>query len=99
VIYRFHRAALAEHLDQVAYYESRMNGLGADYLSEFEKLMMRICSAPESYPRVGDSNLRKASFSRFPFHTIYCVERSQLVILAIAHRRRRPTYWVGRIGT
>lgn len=26
--YRFHRAALAEHLDEVAFYESRLPGLG-----------------------------------------------------------------------
>ena len=31
--YRFHRAALAEHLGEVAFYESRLPGLGADYLA------------------------------------------------------------------
>jgi hypothetical protein len=98
VTYRFHRAPLAEHLDQVAYYESRMKGLGSDYLYEFEKLMERVRSAQEAYPQIDDSNLRKAGFSRFPFHAIYRVEKSHLVILAIAHRRRRPAYWVGRIG-
>ena len=75
-----------------------MKGLGSDYLSEFEKLMERVSSAPEAYPQIDDSNLRKAGFSRFPFHAIYRVEKSHLVILAIAHRRRRPAYWVGRIG-
>ena len=39
--YRFHRAALAEHLDQVAFYESRQPGLGADHLAEFDGLMSR----------------------------------------------------------
>jgi hypothetical protein len=33
--YRFHRAAVAEHRDQVVFYESRLPGLGADYLAEW----------------------------------------------------------------
>jgi hypothetical protein len=42
VIYRLHRAALTEHLDQVAFYETQLPGLGADYLAEFESTMLRI---------------------------------------------------------
>ena len=34
--YVFHAAARMEHLDHVAYFESRQPGLGADYLAEFE---------------------------------------------------------------
>ena len=96
--YRFHRAALAEHLDEVAFYESRLPGLGADYLAEFETVMARACATPDFYPRVGHSNLRKAVLKRFPFDVIYRVEAAQIVILAIAHHRRRPAYWAGRIG-
>jgi hypothetical protein len=94
--YRFHRAALAEHLDEVAFYESRLPGLGADYLAEFEAVMARICLAPDFYPLVGTLNIRKAGLKRFPFHAIYRAEPTQIVILAIAHHRRRPAYWVGR---
>lgn len=34
--YRFHPAAASGHLDNVAFYESRQSGLGADYLAEFK---------------------------------------------------------------
>lgn len=96
--YCFHRAALAEHLDQVAFYESRLAGLGKDYLAEFEALMAHICAAPDSYPQTSVPNIRKAGFRRFPFHMIYRVEPAQIVILAVAHHRRRPVYWAGRAG-
>lgn len=96
--YRFLRAARAEHLDEVAFYENRLPGLGAEYLAEFEAVMSRICANPDSYPSVGKPDIRKAGFKRFPFHVIYRVEPAQIVILAIAHQRRRPAYWVGRIG-
>ena len=96
--YRLHRAALAEHLNEVAFYEGRLPGLGADYLAEFEKTMARVCATPDFYPRVGDSDLRKAGLKRFPFHVIYQVKSAQILVLAIAHQRRRPAYWAGRIG-
>lgn len=96
--YRFHRAALAEHLDEVAFYESRVAGLGADYLAEFEAVMARICATPEIYPCIADSGLRKAGLKRFPFNVIYRLEPAQIVSMALAHHRRRPAYWTGRIG-
>lgn len=95
--YRFHRAALAEHLDQVAFYESRLPGLGADYLVEFEATMTRICANPTAYPLVDPVGLRKAGLKRFPFHVIYRLEPTHIVILAIGHQRRRPVYWTGRM--
>ena len=96
--YRFHRAALAEHLDEVAFYESRAPGLGADYLAEFEAVMARVCATPDFYARIDRSDIRKAGLKRFPFHVMYRVEPAHILIMAIAHHRRRPTYWVGRAG-
>ena len=96
--YRFLRAARAEHLEEVAFYESRSPGLGAAYLAEFEAVMARICANPALYPRMGDVDIRKATLKRFPFHVIYRVMPTQIVVLAIAHHRRRPAYWVERAG-
>ena len=94
--YRFLRAARAEHLDEVVFYESRLPGLGAEYLAEFEAVMARICANPDSFRSVGKPDIRKAGFKRFPFNVIYRVEPAQIVILAIAHLRRRPAYWARR---
>ena len=41
--YVFHPAAEAEHLESVAYFESKRPGLGALYLAEFEKILGRVC--------------------------------------------------------
>ena len=95
--YRFHPAALAEHLDEVAFYESRLVGLGADYLSEFDKVMSRICATPDFYSQIAQTGLRKAGLKRFPFHVISRVDPIQIVKVAIAHQRRRPAYWFDRI--
>lgn len=95
--HRFLRAALAEHLDAVAFYENRLPGLGADYLAEFETVMTRICAMPDFYPGVGVPDIRKAGLKRFPFFVIYRVKFAQIVVLAVAHQRRRPGYWSWRV--
>ena len=95
--YGFHRAAIAEHLDQVAFYESQLAGLGEDYLVEFDAVMARISAAPDRFALVAPPDIHKVALKRFPFHVIYRVEATRLIVLAVAHQRRRPSYWVGRI--
>lgn len=96
--YGFHRAAIAEHLDQVAFYESQLAGLGADYLGEFDAVMARICVGPDRFALVAPPDIHKVALKRFPFHVIYRAGSTRIVVLAVAHHRRRPSYWVGRIS-
>lgn len=96
--YRFHRAATNEHYDNVNFYEDRLPGLGADYLKEFETVMAHICTAPNFYPTIGAPCIHKAGLKRFPFHVIYRAEQNQIIVLAVAHQRRQPAYWSGRLA-
>ena len=79
--YRFHRAATAEHYDNVNFYEDRLPGLGADYLKEFESVMALICSAPSFYQTIGAPNIHKAGLKRFPFHVIIAPSKIKLSCL------------------
>ena len=96
--YRLHRAATAEHYDNVNFYEDRLPGLGADYLKEFESVMEHICTAPNFYSTIGAPNIHKARLKRFPFHVIYRAEQEQIIVLAVAHQRRQPAYWLRRLA-
>jgi hypothetical protein len=40
--YRFHPAAEAEHLGQIAFYESRRKGLGGRYRDHFLKIVQGV---------------------------------------------------------
>jgi plasmid stabilization system protein ParE len=93
--YRFHPLARVEHLEHVAYYESQRGGLGARYLAAFEKAMENICAAPHRYKAVGEGN-RKYSLQGFPFDVFYQVTDDRVEVLAVAHHRRRPNYWIER---
>ena len=94
--YRFHKAAASEHLESVAFYESRLAGLGADYLTEFEATMARVCAAPSSCPIDCPPDIRIARLKRFPFNVLFRQRDELIQILAVAHQRRRPGYWLPR---
>ena len=65
--YVFHPAAESEHLQSVAYFESRSPGLGASYLAEFEGAMKKITDArlellneyAEKYDALNDADAKR----------------------------------------
>jgi hypothetical protein len=93
----FHPAAEIEHLDHVAYYESRRKGLGSGYLAEFEKVLATVAQGPHRFPLIGTGKIRRAHMRRFPMTILFQEVGADLHILAVAHKRRRPTYWVTRL--
>lgn len=94
--YYFHPAAEVEHLETVAYYESRRPGLGATYLAEFEIIMENVCDSPQRYPIERKPDIRRRRMENFPFTILFRVVSNSVQILAVAHHRRRPAYWLGR---
>lgn len=95
--YVFHPAAETEHLESVAYFESKRPGLGALYLTEFELLMNSVCDAPTRYRIDRQPDVRLARMSRFPYSILYREAAGAVQVLAVAHHRRRPNYWLGRL--
>lgn len=93
---RFHPAAEAEHLDHVAFYESRRAGLGASYLADFEDALARISEGPHRYPLVGHGQIRRLPLHRFPIMILFRKTADDLQVVAVAHKRRRPGYWILR---
>lgn len=95
--YVFHPAAEVEYLESVAYFESKRPGLGALYLTEFEKLMALVCESPHQY-RIGrQPDVRLIRMDRFPYSVLYREISGNVQVLAVAHHRRRPNYWLGRL--
>jgi toxin ParE1/3/4 len=97
VIYRLHPEAAAEHRKQIAYYEDQQPGLGRRYHAEFHAVMAIVCEAPQRYRLVAAPAIRRLHFAFFPFDLIYREVGGMVQVLAIAHHRRRPGYWTGRL--
>ncbi|MCC5622189.1 type II toxin-antitoxin system RelE/ParE family toxin [Nostoc sp. CHAB 5715] len=92
----FHPLAEQELVDIASYYEEQNQGLGLDYLTEVQgaiNLLMR-------YPAAGvvvRGFVRRLILPKFPYSLLYRVVDDNLIrILAIAHHKRKPVYWIGR---
>ena len=97
---RISEEAEAEMAEAARWYEQHRVGLGLEFLAAVDASVARI----EENPRVGsrtpgvdDEQIRRVFVRRFPYHVVYIQLPDRLQILAVAHDRRRPTYWVGRI--
>lgn len=88
--------ALAELHDTAVFYTLKANvGLGLAFVAEFERAANFVLTNP-MIGAVFRGTRRRYFLRRFPYSIIYQVTAEELRILAIAHHRRRPGYWVNR---
>jgi plasmid stabilization system protein ParE len=97
VSYWLHPEAAQEHKKQVAHYEEIQAGLGARYHAEFLSTLERVCASPDRFRIVLSPDIRRAIFKVFHFDVIYREVDGVVQVLAIAHHRRQPAYWAGRL--
>ena len=79
----------------VNYYNSQRSNLGTEFLAEFESTAERILKLPNAARMVGE-DVRSKPIHRFPFYVLYRSLEDEITIIAVAHRRRRPRYWLDR---
>jgi plasmid stabilization system protein ParE len=96
-----HPEAQVELRSAALWYEERRPGLGDEFLSEISASLDRVSDAPESYPpwprtRAADPVIRKATIQRFPYVIAFEEHEQHLLVLAVAHAKRRPLYWLTR---
>jgi plasmid stabilization system protein ParE len=90
--YKFHPDADAELEEASLFYESRMAGLGKFFAAEVERTISLVREFPEAGSPVAPA-LRRVVIARFPYSVVYRQEPGAIVIVAVAHQRRRPGYW------
>ena len=99
----FHREATAELAAQLEWYDTRRSGLRADLLSELDAALARIAERPAMWPqwpspRAARAGVRAYTLRRFPFVLAHLVEGDTIFVVALAHTRRRPGYWLERLS-
>ena len=99
---RISEEADAELAEAARWYETHRVGLGAEFLEAVDAAVARIAETPgmgSLVPGVRDDAIHRRPVRRFPYHVVYLELPDRLQILAVAHDRRRPGYWVGRLPT
>jgi plasmid stabilization system protein ParE len=91
----FHPLAADEAEAAQRWYRERNEIASARFQRELDRAVDLISERPNtSSPYLG--NTRRVLLRRFPFFVVYRVRGNNVQIVAVAHARRRPGYWIQR---
>ena len=96
-----HPEARAELRSAALWYDEQRPGLGDDFVAEVTATLSRVRAAPTSFSRWPQVKalahpIWRATTARFPYAIPFEVHSDHVLVLAVAHVRRRPLYWVRR---
>lgn len=94
--FRFLAPAEAELLEAMSYYLAIRPELG----TRFEQAVAEAITSAVAHPERGaprSKSTRRWLVKGFPFAIVYRANESGLLIVAVAHQRKRPAFWAGRI--
>jgi plasmid stabilization system protein ParE len=93
--------AVVELAEAASWYENRQPGLAIRFLLEIDQAQQAIQSQPLSFPRLAntavDLEIRRALLPRFPYALVFLELETEIRVLAVAHAKRHPDYWLNRI--
>lgn len=96
--HEFHPEAVLEFEEAVQFYKGRGRTLGQRFAREIRTTIAGIVATPER-SRVVEQDVRRCLVRVFPYAVLYTVEVDYILIVAIAHGKRRPGYWRHRLTT
>jgi toxin ParE1/3/4 len=95
-------AAELEAAEAAAWYDDRVAGLGDQFLDELSEALISIRRDPQSFSRLetyqGAHEIRRRVLRRFSYLVVYLCRPEETLIVAICHARRKPLYWLDRLG-
>ncbi|MGZ0076958.1 type II toxin-antitoxin system RelE/ParE family toxin [Methylomonas sp. ZR1] len=95
--YAFHPEAADEYAETVAYYKSLRTELGMRFDKAIKSVIASACELPARYRLELPPTIHKGRVQGFPYNVIFREVEDGIQILAVAHHRRRPLYWLGRV--
>jgi plasmid stabilization system protein ParE len=78
------------------YYESEALGVGLAFIAEVHRVISMVISHPLAAPKIRGT-IRSKVLLHFPYNLFYSIESDLILIVAVAHQKRRPIYWRNRL--
>lgn len=86
-----------EFAEAARWYEARRPGLGGEFFDAVAATLSLVETNPEIGTMIaGDGLTRRALVARFPYQVVYRLRPTEIVVVAVAHLKRRPAYWKSR---
>ncbi len=77
------------------WYRERSPDASAAFLLEVIEAFEIISEAPQRWPEYLHET-RRYVLQHFPFSVVYLDDPDEVLIVAVAHSKRRPEYWIRR---
>lgn len=98
---RIHHRADAEIARAADWYAERSKVAARRFLDAVEQGLERMAQLPDAFPLVPLASrvltIRRVPLHRFPYSVIYVKTARSLEVIAIAHMKQRPLYWIVRL--
>ena len=91
-----HPEAVAEAQAAAQWYQVQSPSAAHAFLTELDRAVQKIAEDPGIWPRYV-AGTRRFLLQRFPFSVVYRLVSNRIEVVAIAHGRRKPGYWKGRL--
>lgn len=88
--------AALELTGAIRWYEERRPGWGAKLLEAVSHVFVVVEQFPESGTR-RRATARQLPVRGFPFVVVYRIRPHDVHVVALAHAKRRPGYWLNRL--
>lgn len=88
---------VANELEEIRdFYESRSEGLGLDFVNEFERQLLRVIAMPERW-MIFRGDIRRCLMKRFPYVIFFRMTKGGYMrVTVVKHERRHPSYGLNR---
>ena len=90
-----------EALASALWYEQQQQGLGERFTTALEQAFATLREDPHRAPLAeyyrGVHELRRILLHDFPYAVVYACRKSEIVVVAVAHLKRRPRHWLARL--
>jgi plasmid stabilization system protein ParE len=93
---RFVASAESELAEATDHYSQISENLARRFVADVRRAVGLIEDFPEGSPVIA-KGVRKRVMFEFPYLVFYRVAKEEIVVLAIAHQRRRPVNWRQRM--
>ena len=90
--------AIEEAEAAARWYAERSSSAASGFANEVDTAIAAIEQNPNAWPSY-DHGTRHYLLRRYPFSVVYRLESERILIVAVAHGRRRPGYWKPRLET
>lgn len=90
-------AASEELISAINYHEAARLGYGVVFANEYQSAVERLRADPDSFAKAA-GEFRTISLRTFPYTLVFRrVNETEVIIVAVAHAKRRPGYWRTRL--